>query len=69
MATPSASGHSRPNRAYVPAGSAWWITLEGGDETRRAAALRLLNNAHVLGEPKEAAFGYGHTLVGLGPKI
>ena len=64
-----ASGSSRPNRVYVPAGSAWWCTLEGGDTHQGAATLRLLNNAHTLGEPREALFGFGHTLVGLGPTI
>ena len=35
----------------------------------RARALRVLNDAHVLGPRSDASFGYGHTLVGVGPKM
>lgn len=60
-----AEGRSRANRAYVPAGSAWLFGLKGGDDETRAAALRTLHHRHVLGDPEEARFGFGHTVVGL----
>lgn len=62
-----ASGRPRPNRLYVPAGSVWLIRLDGGTPDTRAATLRALNNHHPLGDPTEAAMGFGHTLVGRGP--
>ncbi len=62
-----ASGRPRPNRLYVPAGSVWLIRLDGGTPEARAATLRALNNHHPLGDPTEAAMGFGHTLVGRGP--
>jgi CRISPR-associated protein Cmr3 len=62
-----ATGRSRPNRSFVPAGSSWLFRLEGGDEKTRAQALRQLHDKHVLGPAHEACFGFGHTLVGLGP--
>jgi CRISPR-associated protein Cmr3 len=62
-----ATGKSRPNRLYIPAGSAWLIRLEGGNPQDRSWFLRQLNNANSLGPGEEAAFGFGHTLVGLGP--
>lgn len=61
------SGRPRPNRLYVPAGSVWLIRLDGSTPEARAAALRALNNHHILGDPTEAAMGFGHTLVGRGP--
>jgi hypothetical protein len=63
------SGESRPNRPHLPAGSAWWFTLTGGDAEQRAAALRLIHHSHALAEPGHAPFGYGHVLVGLGPRL
>ncbi|RKX59102.1 MAG: hypothetical protein DRP37_07040 [Thermodesulfobacteriota bacterium] len=60
-----ATGRSRPNMPYAPAGSVWRFTLKGGDEKERAEALRLLNNSHTLAEDAEALFGYGHCLVGV----
>lgn len=62
-----ASGRPRPNRLYVPAGSAWLLRLDGGTPETRAATVRALNNRHPLGDPAEAAMGFGHTLVGRGP--
>ncbi|NKC15560.1 MAG: hypothetical protein GKR94_26195 [Gammaproteobacteria bacterium] len=62
-----ADASTRPNRSYLPAGSCWLIRLRGADPERRARILRTLNNAHLLGDEKEAAFGFGHTLVGLAP--
>lgn len=69
-----ASMRPRPNRSYWEAGSAWLFTLRGGGEgergaSARARALQALNDAHALGPREEASFGYGHTLVGVGPKI
>jgi len=69
-----ASKRPRPNRSYWSAGSAWFFVLRGGgsgDEgaAARARALRVLNDAHVLGPKNDASFGYGHTLVGVGPKL
>lgn len=58
----------RPNLAYVPAGSAWLFGLEGGSADQRRAVLAILNDGHVLGDPEAARFGFGHTLVGIGPK-
>jgi CRISPR-associated protein Cmr3 len=63
-----ASHRSRPNRSYVPAGSAWLLQLRGGDRSSRAEALRRLHDAHPLGPSAEAGFGFGHTFVGLGPE-
>lgn len=57
----------RPNRAYVPAGSAWLIEIQGGTETQRRERLLALHDSHPLGPRDEAALGFGHTLVGLGP--
>jgi CRISPR-associated protein Cmr3 len=58
----------RPNRAYVPAGSAWLIELRGGTPQQRRERLLALHDAHPLGAREEAVFGFGHTLVGLGPQ-
>ena len=62
-----ASRRARPNRLYLPAGSAWLIRLNGGTAELRAAALRALNDRHPLGPAEEAAMGFGHTIVGVGP--
>jgi len=62
-----ATGESRPNRSYVPAGSCWLIELQGGDEEACERVLRSLHNRHVLGVAEEARFGYGLTFVGAGP--
>jgi CRISPR type III-B/RAMP module-associated protein Cmr3 len=62
------SRRPRPNRSYWEAGSAWIFVLRGGTPATRAEALRVLNDAHILGG-KEASFGYGHTLVGVGPEV
>jgi CRISPR-associated protein (Cas_Cmr3) len=64
-----ATGHSRFNRKYLPAGSAWLFQLRGGDPQQRARFLLKLNNAHLLGPSEEAKFGFGHTFVGIGPQI
>jgi hypothetical protein len=42
--------------------------MRGGTPVDRARALRDLNDAHVLGG-EQASFGYGHTLVGVGPRV
>lgn len=63
-----ATGSPRPNRLYTPAGSAWLIRLDSEEPEQRAKALRRLHNKHPLGDRVEAAMGFGHTLVGLGPK-
>ncbi len=62
-----ATGRSRPNRPFLPAGSCWLIELEGADPATRGVALRALHNRHILGPAEDAPFGYGHTLVGIGP--
>jgi hypothetical protein len=68
----AASREVRPNRSYLPAGSVWLFRLAGPDDSPaaaqlRAEALRGLNNAHLLGDRGETSFGFGHTVVGLGP--
>jgi CRISPR/Cas system CMR-associated protein Cmr3 (group 5 of RAMP superfamily) len=62
-----ADGKPRPNRLYLPAGSAWLIQIRGGSPAARRAALLTLHDRHPLGPANEAAMGFGHTLVGLGP--
>lgn len=63
----TAQGRSRPNHAYLPAGSAWLFEIETTDQTLRGETLQRLNNTHPLGDPEEARFGFGQTLVGIGP--
>lgn len=63
-----ARGTARPNRLYVPAGSAWAVQLKGGTPQSRAEALRILHDSHPFGPPEEAAMGFGHILVGLGSR-
>lgn len=58
----------RANRLYVPAGSAWLIEVRGGSDATRREALLAMHNRHPLGHRDDAAFGFGHTLVGLGPR-
>ncbi|NIA10431.1 MAG: hypothetical protein GWP10_12060 [Nitrospiraceae bacterium] len=60
-----ATGKSRPNRAYAPAGSAWWIKIKGRNDNERARILRSLNNANILANEAEASFGFGHCIVGI----
>ncbi len=62
-----ATGRPRPNRLYAPGGSTWLIKISGGTPEERGKALRQLHDQHPLGPPQEAAFGFGYTLVGLGP--
>jgi CRISPR-associated protein Cmr3 len=57
----------RPNRPYVPAGSAWLIQIEGGTAEQRAMTLRSLHNRCTLGREEERPFGTGRTFVGLYP--
>lgn len=64
-----ATRQSRSNLAYSPAGSAWLIQLHGGNAEGRREILGTLHNNHLLGPKEEATFGYGHTLVALGPKL
>lgn len=64
-----ANGAARPNRLYAPAGSAWAIRLLGGTHDSRASALRALHNKHPFGSLEEAAMGFGHIVVGLGPSV
>jgi CRISPR type III-B/RAMP module-associated protein Cmr3 len=61
------SGRPRENLNYLPAGSSWLFRLKGEDQTSRLRALHSLNNAFPLGSKISAAFGYGHTLVGIAP--
>lgn len=62
------TGGPRPNRAYVPGGSAWLVEVTGGSPEERRDRLVALHDRHPLGPAEEARFGFGHTLVGLGPK-
>ncbi|WP_315783318.1 MULTISPECIES: type III-B CRISPR module-associated Cmr3 family protein [unclassified Bradyrhizobium] len=62
------TGRARPNRLYVPAGSAWAIRLRGGTPEARRAALFALHDCHPFGPDNEAAMGFGHILAGLGPR-
>jgi hypothetical protein len=55
---------ARPNRTYVPAGSAWVFKIPGVAPERRAEMLRELNGAHCLGPLEEARMGFGRVLVG-----
>ncbi len=64
-----AEGNARPNRLYVPAGSAWAVCITGGNSETRAAALRALNNHYPFGPPHEAAMGFGHIVVGRAPSF
>ena len=63
----TARGRSRPNHAYVPPGSAWLIEVETDDDALHQETLQKLNDAHLLGDPEEARFGFGHTLIGIEP--
>jgi hypothetical protein len=62
-----ATGQSRSNRPYLPAGSVWLFQLKGADAETRAEVLRMLNDAPALDYDCENRFGFGHTLVGIGP--
>ncbi len=64
-----ATGRSRLNRPYLPAGSAWLFQLNGGEPQKRARVLQDLNNTNKLGPYEEGRFGFGHTFVGIGPQI
>lgn len=61
-------GTSRANNAYVPAGSAWLLEIHGKSPDHTHQILREFNNTHRLGDPDKAVFGFGHTLVGIGPE-
>jgi hypothetical protein len=63
----TARGRSRPNHAYAPPGSAWLIEILTASNDLRRETLQRLNNAHPLGDPEEARFGFGHTLIGIEP--
>jgi CRISPR-associated protein Cmr3 len=63
-----ADGKPRPNHMYLPAGSAWLFRIVGGDSASRREAILALHDRHPLGPPSEAAFGFGHTLIGIGPR-
>jgi CRISPR-associated protein Cmr3 len=60
---------SRPNRAYIPGGSAWLLELSGGSLDARLDVLRRLHAVHPLGPREEARFGFGLTVVGLAPTL
>ncbi len=57
----------RPTRHLLPAGTTWLFRLVGGDGELRAQALRRIHACHPLGEPEDAAFGYGYSLIGVLP--
>ncbi len=63
----TARGRSRPNYTYLPPGSAWLLEIIANDAALVRETLENLNNTHPLGDPEEARFGFGHTLVGIGP--
>lgn len=64
-----ADGRTRPNRLYIPAGSSWLFRLKGGTPQARSQALSQLHNSNALGPRNEAAFGFGHIFIGIGPKM
>ncbi|MBF0108893.1 MAG: hypothetical protein HQL76_06950 [Magnetococcales bacterium] len=64
-----AQGTTRPTRGMIPAGSVLHFTLKGANETARLEFLKTLHNANLAAAREEdAAFGFGHVLVGLGPE-
>ena len=64
-----ATGRTRPNRLYLPGGSAWLVQIAGGSPNDRYRLLDQLHNSNVLGPRDEATFGFGHVFVGLGPTL
>lgn len=63
-----ARGTTRPNHSFLPPGSAWLLEVKGTTESHCRQILNALNNSHLLGDPRQACFGFGHTLVGIGPE-
>ena len=69
-----ASGVPRGNQMLVPAGSVWLIELTGGQPAERKSVLEALHGGYSLAHPENkderahAAFGFGRTLVGIGPE-
>ena len=70
-----ASGAARGNRMLVPSGSVWLIDIEGGQPAARARVLEALHGGYPLADPRNgpdprahAAFGFGRTFVGIGPR-
>ncbi len=70
-----ASGASRGNQMFVPAGSVWLIDIEGDRRSERARVLRALHGGYPFADPRNnrdatahAAFGFGRTFVGGGPR-
>ncbi len=61
------TARARPNQHYFPAGSAWLFQVTGGTSADRRACIHQLHDAHPFGPPEQATFGFGHTLVGIGP--
>ena len=59
------SGRPKPNRAFLPAGSAWVLRVSGGTAEERRAALRALHHRCTIGSPDERSFGCGRTWVTL----
>ncbi len=63
-----AKGTTRGNQSYIPAGSAWLLEIKGENSGHLKEICNQLNNTHLLGDPDQACFGFGHTLVGIGPE-
>ncbi len=63
-----AKGTTRGNQSYIPAGSAWLLEIKGENSRHLKEICNQLNNTHLLGDPDQACFGFGHTLVGIGPE-
>ena len=63
-----AKGTTRGNQSYIPAGSAWLLKIKGENSRHLKEICNQLNNTHLLGDPDQACFGFGHTLVGIGPE-
>lgn len=53
----------KPNRAFVPAGSAWRVRLRCADAAGMRTALRFLHHACTVGAPSERPFGCGRTWI------
>ena len=59
------TGAPRPNRAYVPAGSAWRLRIRGGTAAQRRSVLLSLHHRCVVGAPDDHPFGFGRAWVTL----
>lgn len=65
--TQGKQGAPRPVRSLVPAGSAWYCTLEGGNDNDLANAMRVLNG-HQIGDENSHRLGRGLLTAGIWPE-